>query len=179
LDGNVPAHAVTRAVFVGALLLAGSVSAVALAAPQVTDAAQRASDPAAAIQVSGLLAGQPESPGSNAGAADQVVEPPLPICPPGQLPVLHVARFPDGATHGAPTPEAAVAAIAPDQVGLKSLTFGRLPSAPVWFANEQHSFITTMLPDRSWFASPATFRGCRAPPTPRPAPRAVSPGPVG
>lgn len=97
-------------------------------------------------------------------------------CSQGTVLHLEIARFPQGNMHGAATPELAARGLG--VVGsLTLLPMGKQASAPVWITAGEQTFVATILPDGTWFASPARVVGCDSPP-PRVAPAAGS-GPRG
>ncbi len=85
-------------------------------------------------------------------------------CPAGQLPGLELARFPDGKAAGAPNPEAGLRAIRPGaEPIIVEHAWGNGRGAPVWLQVGGATFVANQLGDGTWFVSPATFTGCRAP----------------
>jgi hypothetical protein len=87
----------------------------------------------------------------------------------GQLPdcflYLDIARFPRGVTeeNGGVTPEAAFKAANPGIARFSAFPMGKDPKAPVWIVAGSETFVATILPDGTWFVSPAKFVGCRDP----------------
>lgn len=86
----------------------------------------------------------------------------LPACPAGQAPLLKIARYPSGKSGGAASPEAAVRAMNPTVGALSAAPWSTASGAPVWFAAGSETFVATVLPDGTWFASPATFVSCKS-----------------
>lgn len=85
-----------------------------------------------------------------------------PRCPLGQLPILDISTFPQGGTHGATTPEAALRAADAGVGAFTAIPMGKHPQAPVWIEAGTATFIATVLPDGSWFVSRARFVGCQS-----------------
>jgi hypothetical protein len=84
-----------------------------------------------------------------------------PSCPAGQAPLLKIARYPQVKSGGAVTPEAAVRAMNPAVGTLSAAAWSTASGAPVWFAAGSETFIATVLPDGTWFASPVKFISCK------------------
>lgn len=119
-----------------------------------------------------------------------------PICPRGQAPWLAVAHPPPPGTvpgTGAGGPEAAFRRARPtvheytmfkwgDPVPLSGPDDRRISTAPVWIVAGGETFVAMIIGgapyDRSWFAYPAEFKGCRTPANPQQRPSPTS-GPVG
>jgi hypothetical protein len=78
---------------------------------------------------------------------------------------LDVAKFPQGATesNGGVTPEAAFRKANPAIAQFSLFPMGTTPGAPVWIVAGSDTFIANVLPDGTWFVSPAKFVGCRDP----------------
>jgi hypothetical protein len=69
---------------------------------------------------------------------------------------MDIARFPQGTTHGGATPEAAFRSAYP-----AIRDFELFPSqAPVWIVAGTDTYLATILPDETWFISPAKFVRC-------------------
>lgn len=101
---------------------------------------------------------------SSQESSQQRTDSSAPSCPPGTLPSLNVARFPGPDDEGYGTPLDAVRAIEP-RGPVSTMTMGPGKTAPVWAAANGQTFLVTTLSDGRWFASPATFSGCAAPPS--------------
>lgn len=84
-----------------------------------------------------------------------------PSCPAGQAPLLKIARYPSATSGGAATAEASVRALSPSIGALSATPWSTASGAPVWFTAGTQTFIATVLPDGTWFASPATFVACK------------------
>lgn len=111
------------------------------------------------------LAGPPQCPRGQAPWL-RVDSPP----PPGTLPGTGVAG-PDAAFRRArPTASAFTMFKWGDPVALRGPDDPRISSAPVWIVAGDETFVATVIGgppyDRSWFAYPATFMGCRTLPSP-------------
>ncbi len=120
----------------------------------------------------------------------------LPICPPGQSPLLDVAQNPppgDQPGTGAAAPEAAFRKAFPTITDYKMYEFGttttyversaapgQTSGGPVWIIADRRTFISLYIgaPGQdSWFAHPATFLGCRTPQELHPSAPPGSPSP--
>jgi hypothetical protein len=87
------------------------------------------------------------------------------MCPAGTLPLLEIARYPQANTHGAPTPELAAKSVG--ALGVLTIRpMGRLADAPVWVVAGEQTFVATILPDGTWFISPARVKSCQEPSRP-------------
>jgi len=110
-------------------------------------------------------------------------------------PNVDIARFPQGTTHGGATPEAAFRSAYPGIPEFELFPYGSSPQAPVWIVAGTDTYIATILPDGTWFISPAKFVRCVSfeeirtfsqtpgssanPSSPRPAPTEPPPFPGG
>jgi len=75
-------------------------------------------------------------------------------------PLMDIARFPQGTTHGGATPEAAFRSAYPAIRDFELFPYGLLPQAPIWIVAGTDTYIATILPDETWFISPAKFVRC-------------------
>jgi hypothetical protein len=75
-------------------------------------------------------------------------------------PNVDLARFPQGTTHGGPTPAAAFQSDYPTVASFELFPYGSLVNAPVWIVAGTDTYIATILPDGTWFVSPAKFVRC-------------------
>ena len=75
-------------------------------------------------------------------------------------PNVDLARFPQGATHGGATPTAAFQSEYPTVGSFELFPYGYLVNAPVWIVAGTDTYIATILPDGTWFVSPAKFVRC-------------------
>ena len=110
-------------------------------------------------------------------------------------PLMDIARFPRGATHGDAAPEAAFRSAYPGIPDFELFPYGSSPQAPVWIVAGTDTYMATILQDGTWFISPAKFVRCisfeeirtfsQTPPSspnpgsPRPAPTDPPPFPGG
>lgn len=86
-------------------------------------------------------------------------------CPAGKTPFLDIERFPGDGADGAETPIMAVATgYGVERSTLDARPMAPFDGAPVWVtAPHDETFIVTGLPDGSWFAARASFKGCTGP----------------
>ena len=78
-------------------------------------------------------------------------------------PVVENRKFPQGVTHGAATAEAAFREENPNVGEFAMFPFSAtLANGPVWIVAGTDTFVATILPDGSWFLSPAKFIRCRS-----------------
>ena len=75
-------------------------------------------------------------------------------------PNVDLARFPQGTTHGGATPTVAFQTEYPTVGSFELFPFGSLVNAPVWIVAGTDTYIATILPDGTWFVSPAKFVRC-------------------
>lgn len=75
-------------------------------------------------------------------------------------PLMEIARYPQGTTHGGATPAAAFQSEYPTIPSFELFPYGALPNAPVWIVAGTDTYLTTILPDGTWFVSPAKFVRC-------------------
>jgi len=75
-------------------------------------------------------------------------------------PRMDIARFPQPTTHGGATPEAAFRSAYPAIRDLELFPYGSLPHAPVWIVAGTDTYLASILPDETWFISPAKFVRC-------------------
>jgi len=110
-------------------------------------------------------------------------------------PLMDIARFPQPTTHGGATPEAAFRSAYPAIRDFELFPYGLLPQAPVWIVAGTDTYLASILPDETWFISPAKFVRCVSfeeirsfsqtpgssanPSSPRPAPTDPPPFPGG
>jgi hypothetical protein len=100
-------------------------------------------------------------------------------------PLMDIARFPQGATHGGASPEAAFRSAYPAIRDFELFPYGLSPQAPVWVVAGTDTYEATILQDGTWFISPAKFVRCVSfeeirtfSQTPGSSPNASSPGPA-
>ena len=74
-------------------------------------------------------------------------------------PLMDIARFPQGTTHGGATPTAAFQTEYPTVGSFELFPYGS-PPAPVWIVAGTDTYEATILPDGTWFVSPAKFVRC-------------------
>jgi hypothetical protein len=110
-------------------------------------------------------------------------------------PLMDIAKFPQGTTHGGATPEAAFRSAYPAIRDFELFPYGSLPQAPVWIVAGTDTYLASILPDETWFISPGKFVRCVSfeeirtfsqtpgssanPSSPRPAPTDPPPFPGG
>jgi hypothetical protein len=75
-------------------------------------------------------------------------------------PLMDIARFPQGTTHGGATPEAAFRSAYPTIRDFELFPYGLSPQAPVWIVAGTDTYLASVLPDETWFISPAKFVRC-------------------
>jgi hypothetical protein len=75
-------------------------------------------------------------------------------------PLMDIARFPQGTTHGGATPEAAFRSAYPTIRDFELFPYGSSPQAPVWIVAGTDTYEATILQDGTWFISPAKFVRC-------------------
>jgi len=75
-------------------------------------------------------------------------------------PLMDIARFPRGATHGGATPEAAFRSAYPTIRDFDLFPYGLSPQDPVWVVAGTDTYEATILQDGTWFISPAKFVRC-------------------
>jgi hypothetical protein len=75
-------------------------------------------------------------------------------------PLMDNARYPQGTTHGGPTPAVAFQSEYPTIPTFELFPFGTLPNAPVWIVAGTDTYLASILPDGTWFVSPAKFVRC-------------------
>ena len=75
-------------------------------------------------------------------------------------PLMDNARFPQGATHGGATPEAAFRSAYPGIPDFGLFPYGSTPQLPVWIVAGTDTYMATILPDGTWFISPSKFVRC-------------------
>lgn len=76
-------------------------------------------------------------------------------------PLMDISRFPQGTVHGGATPESAFRDEHPAARDLSTFPFREsITNAPVWIVAGTETFLATILPDGSWFVSPAKFVRC-------------------
>src|SRR5207237_2128019 len=75
-------------------------------------------------------------------------------------PLMDIARFPQPAIHGGATPETAFRSAYPAIRDFELLPYRSLPRAPVWIVAGTDTYEATILPDETWFISPAKFVRC-------------------
>lgn len=75
-------------------------------------------------------------------------------------PLADIARFPQGATHGGATPAAAFQSDYPTVGSFELFPYGSLSDGPVWIVAGTDTYVATILPDGTWFVSPAKFVRC-------------------
>jgi hypothetical protein len=110
-------------------------------------------------------------------------------------PLMDIARFPQGTTHGGATPEAAFRSAYPTIRDFELFPYGLSPQGPVWIVAGTDTYDASILQDETWFISPAKFVRCVSfeeirtfsqtpgsspnPSSPRPAPTDPPPFPGG
>jgi hypothetical protein len=75
-------------------------------------------------------------------------------------PLMDIARFPQGTTHGGATPTAAFQTEYPTVGSFDLFPYGSLVNAPVWIVAGTDTYLASILPDGTWFVSPAKFVRC-------------------
>jgi hypothetical protein len=75
-------------------------------------------------------------------------------------PLIDNARYPQGATHGDATPEAAFRSAYPGTPDFELFPYGLSPKAPVWIVAGTDTYMATILQDGTWFISPSKFVRC-------------------
>lgn len=91
------------------------------------------------------------------------------LCAPGEVPVLDISMPPppgDQPGRGAASPEAAFRRARPDVSHFTLTPTGISPSAPVWIAADNDTFVAVLLGTPggdNWFAYPAKLLRCQVP----------------
>jgi hypothetical protein len=75
-------------------------------------------------------------------------------------PLMDNAKYPQPTTHGGATPAAAFQSEYPTVRSFELFPYGALVSAPVWIVAGTDTYVATILPDGTWFISPAKFVRC-------------------
>jgi hypothetical protein len=122
-----------------------------------------ASTSAGAAPASGALARMASGSAATVASAAVMVSATsrVPNCVAGEAPVLDIANYPRIVAGGATSPVAAVRAVG-SAIDVSAAPFSAAGGAPVWLTAGGETFIATVLPDGTWFASRATFVGCKS-----------------
>ena len=142
---------------------AAAVAAALLALGVVTEAGTPAEMTTQPTYVTSTTSTAEQVPVQGTGAAATVT-----LCPMGLLPHLDIARFPQSASGGAISPEAAVADLTGATASISVPRFGQRQGAPGWAIVAGRTYFVTVLADGTWFASAARLVECGLPQGPRP-----------